>query len=64
MNEKRIGNIEVTTFPDSESVALKFWRNSGVSDALTLSSAQDLYDLQYAIQCVMSERARRGEKRG
>lgn len=63
MHEKRIGRLEVTTYPDSESVSIKYWCNQSVYDVITLRSNEDIDDLQHAICCVMHERARLAAQR-
>lgn len=63
MNKKRIGDLEVTTFEDSEAVHIGIWRNESFTEQIRLRSNEDLADLHYAIECIRNEQSRRASQR-
>jgi hypothetical protein len=56
MQNKRIGNLEITTYRDSEWVHITMHYNASVTAQIELRSNEDVLDLEYAIACVKVER--------
>jgi hypothetical protein len=59
VRQKKVGLFEIDTYPDSDTVSIKYHHNDSVFDTITFRNAQDLHDLEYALACVKRERADR-----
>lgn len=58
---KQVGNFEIKTYQDSETVTVVYHHNASVAEQVTFRGANDLLDLQYAIGCALRERSDRNK---
>lgn len=61
--KKRIGDIEIEYFEDSEVVLVHKHVNSSIYDTIRLEKPEDLGDLQYAISCAITLISRLDQRR-
>jgi hypothetical protein len=60
---KQVGNFEIKTYQDSETVTVVYHHNASFAEQVTFRGANDLWDLQYAISCALRERSERSASR-
>jgi len=50
---ERIGNIQIDITTDWTTIT--YWNNGSVKDEINLKSKEDVYDLEYAVKCIINE---------